>query len=420
MQAGLGPSANRLASRGDHLASRGGPLTSVDRALGSILARALGAAPLRLVLWDGSEIAGDTSGKRFRLHLHSRRALLLLLVHPQLYFGECYGDGSLDVEGNLPDVLTALYEATTGQPHGVHMAIDRVSAHLRRISPSRSRCNVHHHYDLGNDFYRFWLDELMVYTCAYFVAPGVTLEEAQLAKLDLVCRKLRLRPDERVIEAGCGWGALALHMARRYGARVRAFNLSGEQVAYARECAARAGLADRVEFVEEDYRAATGRCDAFVSVGMLEHVGLRCYRELGRVIRRVLTSDGRGLLHSIGRPSPAPTNAWIARRIFPDGYTPSLAEMMEVFEPNGLAVLDVENLRLHYARTLEHWLERYERAVPQVRAMFDERFVRTWRLYLAGSIAGFRFGSMQLFQVLFAGSASAALAPTRADIYREE
>lgn len=419
MQAGLRPSANRLLSSVDHLASSAGHPTSVDRALGSVLARALGAAPVRLLLWDGSEIASDAAGKRFQLRLHSRRALLGLLIHPQLYFGECYADGSLDVEGDLPDALTALYQATP-KPRGVQVAIDRVCARLRRISPSRSRWNVHHHYDLGNDFYRLWLDERMVYTCAYFPTPDVTLEEAQLAKLDLVCRKLRLRSQERVIEAGCGWGALALHMAGRYGARVRAFNLSREQVAYARECAARAGVADRVEFIEDDYRAATGRCDAFVSVGMLEHVGLRSYRELGRVIRRVLKNDGRGLLHSIGRPSPAPTNAWIVRRIFPDGYTPSLAEMMEVFEPNGFAVLDVENLRNHYARTLEHWLERYERAVPQVRAMFDERFVRTWRLYLAGSIAGFRFGSMQLFQVLFAGPAAGTVAPTRADIYRQE
>lgn len=408
---GLGSSATKVASGAERL-------TLADRTLASTVASTLARSPLRLVLWDGTELPADAAGARYRLHIHTRKALLLLLAHPQLYFGECYSDGSIDVEGNLPDAMTELYRAT-GQPRGLHVAIDRAFAHLQRIHPARSRDNVHHHYDLGNDFYRLWLDDRMVYTCAYFRTPDVTLEQAQLAKMDHVCRKLRLRPGERVIEAGCGWGALALHMAEHYGARVRAFNLSCEQVAYAREAAQHAGLAGRVEFIEDDYRSASGRCDAFVSVGMLEHVGLRCYRELGSLIRRVLEPAGRGLLHSIGRYRPAPTNSWICRRIFPDGYTPSLREMMEVFEPNDLAVLDVENLRIHYARTLEHWLARYERALPRVRAMFDERFVRTWRLYLAGSIAGFRVGSMQLYQVLFAGPSANAVPATRDDIYRE-
>src|SRR5207253_11104261 len=144
-----------------------------------------------------------------------------------------------------------------------------------------------------------------------------------------------------------------------------------EQIEYAREAAARGGLEGRVEFIEDDYRSAGGECDAFVSVGMLEHVGPPSYHTLGRLIRRVLAPDGRGFVHTIGRPTPQPTNPWIRRRIFPDGYTPALSEMMQIFEPNGFAVLDVENLRAHYARTLEHWLQRYEAALPRVRTMFD-------------------------------------------------
>src|SRR6185503_5957304 len=159
-----------------------------------------------------------------------------------------------------------------------------------------ARENVHDHYDLGNDFYRLWLDREMVYTCAYFPSPDAALEEAQTSKMDLVCRKLQLRAGERVIEAGCGWGALALHMARNYGVRVRAFNISKEQIAWARERAAREGLADRAE------------CVAFVSVGMLEHVGLPDFPALGEVIDRTLAADGRGLLHFIGRNRPAPLN----------------------------------------------------------------------------------------------------------------
>src|SRR5262249_50669655 len=192
------------------------------------------------------------------------------------------------------------------------------------------------------------------------------------------------------------------HMARKYGARVAAYNVSQEQVAHARQRARDEGLADRVEFIEDDWRNIRGRHDVFVSVGMLEHVGKTNYARLGEVIDRALTDKGRGLVHSIGRNKPAPVDRWIERRIFPGSYPPSLAEMMRVFEPKELSVLDVENLRLHYAQTLRHWLGRFERSVECIREMFDERFVRMWRLYLAGSVAAFETGELQLFQVAFA------------------
>ena len=240
----------------------------------------------------------------------------------------------------------------------------------------------------------------MVYTCALFPDAGRSLEDAQIAKMDLVCRKLRLQPGERVVEAGCGWGSLALFMAKRYGVTVRAFNISAEQIAYARERAAREGPRGRVEFVEDDYRNVRGRYDVFVSVGMLEHVGLADYPTLGGVIDRALDRRGRGLLHFIGRNQPAPLNPWIRKRIFPGAYPPTLREVFEhVLEPHEFSVLDVENLRLHYAKTLEHWRRRFNDASEQVAAMFDETFVRAWRLYLAGSQAAFTTGSMQLFQV---------------------
>ena len=269
-------------------------------------------------------------------------------------------------------------------------------------SLARSRENVHHHYDIGNDFYRLWLDEQLAYTCAYFPEPGVSLEAAQIAKFDHVCRKVWLQPGETVVEAGCGWGALALHMARHYQVNVRAYNISHEQIVYARERAKAEGLSDRVEFVEDDWRHIAGRYDVFVSIGMLEHVGPSNYRRLGEVIHRVLTDRGRGIIHSIGRNKPAPVDLWIERRIFPGSYPPSLAEMMQILEPREFSVLDVENLRLHYAQTLRHWLGRFEGAAEQVTKMFDQRFVRMWRLYLAGSIAAFEGGSLQLFQVVFA------------------
>jgi cyclopropane-fatty-acyl-phospholipid synthase len=263
--------------------------------------------------------------------------------------------------------------------------------------------NVQHHYDLGNDFYRLWLDPSMLYTCAYYETADATLEQAQLAKLNHVCRKLKLREGMEVVEAGCGWGSLAMHMVEHYGVRVTAFNNSAEQIGFAREEAAKRGIdTGRLNFVLDDYRNINHRCDAFVSVGMLEHVGRRNYRNLGALIRRCLKPGGIGLIHSIGRSRPAPVDAWIARHIFPGGYIPSLGEMSAIFEPSAFSILDVENLRLHYARTCRDWLSNFESVRSTVSDMYDEEFVRAWRLYLAGSSAGFHTGTLQLYQVLFA------------------
>jgi len=288
---------------------------------------------------------------------------------------------------------------------------------VRANTPQRSRENVHHHYDLTRDFYRLWLDPQLVYTCAYFPSPDVTLEQAQIAKMDHICRKLRLQPGETVAEAGFGWGTLALHMARHYGVRVKAFNLSHEQTVFARQRAREEKLDGEVEFIEDDYRNISGRSDVFVSVGMLEHVGMSHYPDLGSVIHRVIGDSGRGLLHFIGRNRPAPLSAWIKKRIFPGAYTPALGEVIDIFEPWDLSVLDVENLRPHYAKTLEHWLDRFNRAEPQVSAMFDSKFVRTWRLYLAGSLVAFRVGTMQLFQIGFAGPEAPRIPSTRSHVY---
>jgi cyclopropane-fatty-acyl-phospholipid synthase len=214
---------------------------------------------------------------------------------------------------------------------------------------------------------------------------------------------MRIQPGDQVVEAGCGWGALALHMAKHYGASVRAFNVSEAQLAYARERARREGLSDRVQFISGDYRSIDGRADVFVSVGMLEHVGTRQYPELGAVMDRVLDPDrGRGLLHFIGRDYPRPLNAWTTRYIFPGTYTPALSEVAAgVFEPARLSIMDVENLRPHYERTLRDWLARFEASAETVRDMFDEPFVRTWRMYLATAIAGFASGDLQLYQIAF-------------------
>jgi cyclopropane-fatty-acyl-phospholipid synthase len=338
--------------------------------------------------------------------------LLNLVANPALQFGQMYSARRIDVDGDLAELLEVIYRALPRGEYGGRSPL-RAFFDAQRNSPAQARRHIHHHYDFGNDFYRLWLDRRMVYTCAYFPTPDVALEDAQLAKMDRICRKLRLQAGEKVIEAGCGWGALALHMAQHYGVTVRAYNISAEQMAFARERARAEGLADRVEFIEDDYRNARGRFDAFVSVGMLEHLGTEHYRELGGVIDCLLTDEGRGLIHSIGRDYPRPLDAWTERHIFPAACPPSLSQMMNIFEPCGLSVLDVENLRLHYAKTLEHWLQRFEGATATVEEMFDASVVRTWRLYLAGSLAAFRSGNMQLFQVLFTRSRNNRIPWTR-------
>jgi cyclopropane-fatty-acyl-phospholipid synthase len=380
--------------------------TSLDRWVLGRIRMAAGEVPLRYQLWDGFELlppAPPLGG----ITVRTRRALYGWLLNPELNFGDGYMSGEIEVHGNLQAILEGIYRAWP-QSGAASRSWQRANGR------SAARDNVHHHYDLGNDFYRLWLDEQMVYTCAYFPDVDATLEDAQLAKMDLVCRKLHLQPGERVVEAGCGWGALALFMAQRYGVRVRAFNVSTEQIAYARHRVVGHGLSGQVEFCEDDYRAIHGHYDVFVSVGMLEHVGLQDLTTLGHVINRVLTPHGRGLLHFIGRNARRPLNAWIRKRIFPGAYPPTLGEVSSrILEPQGFSVLDVENLRPHYAKTLEHWQRRFESASATVGDMFDEPFVRVWRLYLAGSRAAFATGWMQLFQLVFARGASNAIPWTR-------
>lgn len=371
--------------------------TIFDRWAVSRLQRIVGSAPIRFRLWDGFELPSAAGPAVATIRFLRRSDLFASLWDPELNFGEGYMSGAVEIHGDLVALLEAIYHALG--------PTSRRSWCLRpRSNDARAaRENVHRHYDLGNAFYRLWLDREMVYTCAYFPAPEATLEDAQIAKMDLVCRKLRLRPGERVVEAGSGWGSLAVFMAKRYGVTVRAFNISSEQIAYARDRTRAEGVSDRVEFVQDDYRNVRGEYDAFVSVGMLEHVGASDYATFGSTIDRVLDNRGRGLLHFIGRNQPSPLNPWIRKRIFPGAYAPTLREVCgEILEPHAFSVLDVENLRLHYGKTLEHWRSRFDAAAHRVSAMFDDAFVRAWRLYLAGSQAAFSTGTMQLFQVLFA------------------
>jgi len=397
--------------------------SSIEARLLRRLLVSLGDPPLEFhLVWSGERVVAPSVRATETVRIADRSTLRTLLRDPKLRFGDLYSTGQIEVDGDLVRLISTVFRSWRSASANNSIGA-RVAGWLRR--PRRntlagSRDNIHSHYDLGNDFYSLWLGETMAYTCAYYPMPSASLDQAQTAKMDHICRKLRISAGDSVVEAGCGWGSLALHMAARYGAKVRAFNISKEQLEFARRRARDLGLAGRVEFVEDDYRNISGHYEVFVSVGMLEHVGVEHYAELGGVVSRSLSASGRGLIHSIGRNRPEPLHPWIERRIFPGAYPPSLGEMMQIFEPASLSVLDVENLRLHYARTLHHWWERYEMALDKVRGLFsDETFVRMWRLYLAGSIAAFETGVLQLFQVLFTKQDNNDLPLTREYLYGE-
>ncbi|MFQ5731719.1 MAG: class I SAM-dependent methyltransferase [Planctomycetaceae bacterium] len=403
---GSGP--NRSSTpRSDHrrTPSSDERVSLLDRWLLNKLLQRVNCPSLAVRLWNGETVLAGDAAPDVTVVLPDRRTFRELIRDPFFQFGEAYSDGRLQIVGrSMVDFLRILDSAidrgkATDQTGRKWWPLGRRRSRSNSLAASQQ--NIQHHYDIGNSFYREWLDRQLVYTCAYFEEPGTSLEAAQIAKMDHVCRKVWLQPGQTVIEAGCGWGAFALHMARYYGVTVRAYNISKEQVAYARQRAQDEGLQDRVEFIQDDWRTITGHCDVFVSVGMLEHVGRENYPKLGRTIRRSLNPGGRGLIHSIGQNRPQPFDRWIEQRVFPGAYPPTLAEMMNVFEDSRISVLDVENIRLHYAETLWHWLQRFERSTGRITRMFDERFVRMWRLYLAGSFVAFEDDRLQLYQVLF-------------------
>ncbi len=387
--------------------------------------KAIGPAPIRFAIKDGEEMSPPGISPIATVVIHDRRTIAALILDPEVAFGEGFADGHIEVIGDLPRAIEAVFHSW---PSGgaAKSWYSQLSSHamnwLQANTLAGSRNNIQRHYDLGNDFYKLWLDSELVYTCAYFESPSATLEQAQESKMEYVCRKLGLQPGEGVIEAGCGWGSLALYMARKYGVQVKAFNISREQILHARQRAVESGLSNQVEFIEDDYRNIPrhyggARSDVFVSVGMLEHVGAANYPELAETIYRSVGASGRGLLHFIGKNFKEDFSRWIRKRIFQGAYAPTLQEAMSILEPHHYSVLDVENLRLHYAKTVEHWLERFDRSSQQVSDLYGPWFQRAWRLYLAGSIAGFRAGSIQLFQIVFAGPSCQPIHWTRAPLY---
>ena len=333
-----------------------------------------------------------------------------LALYPQLHIGRAYVDGTLTIEeGKLSDLLDLLLLneqlASTGRVGEIKRRVDEAARLAAVVNlPGRARRNVRHHYDHSAEFYRCFLGEDMQYSCAYFAAEGVSLEEAQEAKKRHIAAKLDIRAGHRVLDIGCGFGGMALFLARNYGVHVTGITLSTEQHRIARERAAKLGLSRLVDFRLEDYRRVRGVFDRIVSVGMFEHVGRPHYRQFFSRVNALLADDGVALLHTIGRyQSPSPINTWIRENIFPGAYLPTLSQLAPVLEKELLWLADFENLRLHYASTLNEWNRRFQLNRDRVReidpARHDERFCRMWEFYLQSCEAGFRYSGLTVFQL---------------------
>ncbi len=352
---------------------------------------------------------GTDPGPKAAIRLTDRAIEAALLLHPGLALGEGYMQGRIIVEsGSLLDVITiGSVNAERLGGSGWSGLASRFAGLMRRIhqyNPApKARRNVAHHYDLSSDLYRLFLDSDRQYSCAYFPSPTTTLEDAQLLKKRHLAAKLLLRPGQRVLDIGAGWGGLGIYCAQIDEVDVTALTLSREQYDYAMRRVRDAGLEDRVRFLIQDYRETEGTYDRIVSVGMLEHVGVNHYRAFFKRIAAQLADDGVAVIHSIGRAAgPGATAPFIRKYIFPGGYIPALSEILPAVERAGLWVTDVEILRLHYAETLKAWRERFVAHWAEAAALYDERFCRMWEFYLAGSEAFFRQMDGMVFQIQLA------------------
>jgi cyclopropane-fatty-acyl-phospholipid synthase len=380
--------------------------------LDAIFRRLIMIGRLTVVWPDGLQtVYVGEDGPSAVLRLRDQRTIRRLVLNPSLALGEAYMAGTLSVEGNNIyeplDVLLANVERNP-RTHPVLRLRDRLAAIVRSVQQynpaGRARRNVAHHYDLNGRLYSLFLDRDRQYSCAYFPRGDETLEEAQAAKKRHIAAKLCLnRPGLRVLDIGCGWGGMALTLARDFGAEVTGITLSQEQLTEARARAAAEGLQDRVRFDLLDYREVDGRFDRIVSVGMFEHVGIVHYRTFFDTVAQCLEPDGVALIHAIGRSDgPGSTNAWLRKYIFPGGYSPALSEVLPPVERSRLMVTDIEILRLHYAETLRHWRRRFAANRDAIAALYDEKFCRMFEFYLAGSELAFRRGGHMVWQLQLA------------------
>jgi cyclopropane-fatty-acyl-phospholipid synthase len=374
--------------------------------LQSLLRRIIRNGTLTVIAPDGRSYDFGDGSPSVTIRITDWAVVRRLSLDPDLAIGEAYMNGTLVVEnGGIYDFLDLCFgNLGWGRGHWLRHAqalVGRLGRRLAQHNPvSVARANVAHHYDLSDTLYELFLDAGRQYSCAYYMSPDDTLETAQEQKKRHLAAKLLLRPGQRVLDIGSGWGGLALYLAQTADVDVTGVTLSTEQHGYSSQRVDKAGLTDRVRFQLKDYRHENGRYDRIVSVGMFEHVGVGHYREYFDKVRDLLTDDGVALIHTIGATDgPGAAHSWIQKYIFPGGYAPALSEVVPIIERAGLYITDIEVLRLHYAETLKAWRQRFMANRDHVAAIYDERFCRMWEFYLAGCEASFRHSGLVVFQI---------------------
>ena len=376
---------------------------------------------LRVVYWDGEEVSYGDQMPSFTLIFKQEPPIRFQVEDPVLALGEAYMDEVIDFQGRLEDILKMINE--NRQYFTGSAAATSLLKVMKGVTDKlQQKRNIEHHYDLGNDFFSLWLDKTMSYSCAYFKTPADSLYQAQLQKIDHILKKLDLKPGERLLDIGSGWGWLIIKAAQEYGAKALGITLSEEQYRGTQERINQLGLEDQVavriiNYLDVDEKQL--QFDKIVSVGMFEHVGKENLPKYMEKIEKLLVPGGLSLLHTITHTTEdVPSNTWMKKYIFPGGYVPSLRETIWLLPEYGFHLLNVESLRMHYAKTLDHWYENFWNHMETVRKNFDQRFIRMWSLYLQGCAATFRASGLNVHQILFSKGLNNELPLTLENIYR--
>ena len=367
-----------------------------EKRIFDVVLRRISRGGVAVRYWDGATHVYGPESPYFTLIVRAPSAVRGLLRNAALGLGEAYMDGRIEIDGPLSNVGRLVIE---NQAELEKLPFAQLAPRWRRTGRGSKKEHIQRHYDLGNDFYALWLDSSLTYSCAYFRDRDDSLETAQTQKIAYLLRKLRLREGQRMLDIGSGWGALMITAAEVYGVQGLGVTLSEEQLSRSREAAKLAGVDDRVTFELCDYRelAARGqKFDRVISVGMFEHVGRANHERYYEAVAGMLNAGGVTVLHTITSEVEEPTDPWTDKYIFPGGYVPSTREIVTALPRHGLRLIDYENLRPHYAMTLEEWRRRYEAHRAEVITMFDESFYRMWNLWLASSAAAFRYGAYNL------------------------
>ncbi len=386
--------------------------------LDSVLSRIKNGA-VRVTYWDESEKIYGAGKPLVHVIIKTPKAVRATLRRLSLGLGESYMNGLIDIDGPLDQIMRLSSENKPASKVLKRIPVVRAKNHNRRV---KQRAQIAHHYDIGNDFYKLWLDKSLTYSCAYFKSERDTIDQAQKQKVDHLLRKLQLKKNMRMLDIGCGWGTLLISAAKTYGINGIGITLSKNQREHATAAAKKAGVDHLVTFKLMNYQdlAETDQqFDRIISVGMFEHVGRHNHAKYFRAVNKMLVPGGVSVLHSITHTHETASDPWIDKYIFPGGYIPSVRETVAHLPAQNFQLTDYENLRIHYAMTLDKWWQRFETHKKTVLKMYDEKFYRMWRFYLASSSAAFRYGDLTLSQFVFTKGLNNSLPLTREFLYKK-